>query len=68
MNTEKARKEDVSYSTGHVHSHCGPTYIKDRNYCRHFIPRTTPLGECEKVEGKISRTYWCELFSRISSS
>jgi hypothetical protein len=51
-------KKEVKYSLGHKDSHCGPVAKWKGGDCTHFI---TPHG-CEKVQGYINPTYWCELF------
>lgn len=66
----KAAKEDVSYSIGHLHSHCGPTFHDDRYYCKHFRPSAASSrdGGCDLVQGVISADHWCELYSRVRRS
>lgn len=60
----KHTKEEVNYSPGMMHSHCGPSFYDDKFYCRHFIPRATRLGACEHVEGEIAPDMWCQLYQR----
>lgn len=62
---QKRAKSDVNYSTGMLHSHCGPTFHGDKFYCRHFIPRINRTGNCDLVQGEIGRTMWCELYQRV---
>jgi hypothetical protein len=62
--TDKTPKEDVEYSRGHLHSHCGPTFHDDKFFCKHFIPRSGYMGLCETVAGAIDPTYWCHRFER----
>ena len=64
----KSAKSEVNYSTGMLHSHCGPTFHNDKHYCRHFIPKPGKIGACERVEGAIDPQYWCELFKRASKT
>lgn len=64
----KADKEQVSYSRGHLQSHCGPTFHDDRYYCRHFIPGTAWHGRCDVVKGEIDPTFWCERYERVKKS
>jgi len=64
----KLSKDEVGYGFGMKENHCGKAFEDDRNYCRHFIPPLSEsalnLGTCEKVEGPISRVFWCRLFAR----
>jgi hypothetical protein len=64
-------KQSVDYSRGHRDDHCGKAFADDEGYCRYFIePRSglaSELGACEKVEGEISRVFWCRLFARALS-
>ena len=52
-------------------AHCGKALENDESYGRYFIePRSglaTVLGRCEKVEGPISRVFWCRLFARTQT-
>lgn len=65
----KHAKDEVDYSKGMMHSHCGPTYHTDRFYCKHFIHKPARIsGECEVVEGGIMPEMWCELYKRIKKS
>lgn len=64
----KAAKSDVDYSQGMLHSHCGPVFHDDKYFCRHFIPGTSRVGRCEKVEGAIIPEMWCELYERTKKS
>jgi hypothetical protein len=69
---KQVSKQTAGYSLGRREAHCGKAYPDDENYCRHFIePRSglaTELGRCEKVEGPISRVFWCRLFARTRES
>jgi len=62
-------KQSVDYSRGHRDAHCGKAFEDDEGYCRYFIePRSglaSELGACEKVEGEISRVFWCRLFAPV---
>lgn len=51
---EKRAKADVDYSAGMPESHCG--------ICRYYSNES-----CEKVEGKINPSFWCELFERTAA-
>lgn len=64
----KHHKDEVHYSDGMLHSHCGPTFHDDRYYCKHFIPKTSRVGECDVVTGAILPEMWCELFKKTSRS
>jgi len=64
----KSAKSDVNYSTGMLHSHCGPTFRDDKFYCKHFIPKArSSNGTCDVVEGEIDPTYWCERYQRVKA-
>jgi hypothetical protein len=64
----KISKGEAQYSLGMKTSHCGRAFEDDHDYCRYFIPPLSDsaheLGTCEKVEGPISRVFWCRLFAR----
>lgn len=61
----KFAKSEVDYSRGMIDSHCGPTFIKDRGYCEHFIAQgKKPDGKCQLVEGEISPIMWCKKFEK----
>jgi hypothetical protein len=64
----KADKRSVNYSLGHKASHCGKVFDDDKGYCEHFVPHRNDHnalpGTCEKVEGGISRVYWCRLWAK----
>ena len=62
----KDSKEDVTYSKGMLHSHCGPIFHDDKSYCRHFIPGTGHYGTCEKVYGAIDPAFWCDRFVKAA--
>lgn len=65
--TDKLTKEEVHYSRGHVHSHCGPRWTDDTYTCRHFLSQSISLnrdGKCELVEGVIQPSYWCDRYQR----
>lgn len=64
---DKAGKDDVNYSRGHMQSHCGPTFHDDKFYCRHFIPGAGYAGTCEKVRGAIDPVFWCELYEKTKA-
>jgi hypothetical protein len=64
--SEKFSKEEVDYSRGHLHSHCGPVFHDDKHFCTHFIPRQGYLGLCEGVAGDIDPRYWCKRFLRAT--
>jgi hypothetical protein len=65
---DKRVKTSVDYSRGHQDSHCGKTFDDDKGYCKHFVPHRNDHhalpGTCTKVEGGISRIYWCKLFEK----
>ncbi len=58
-------------SSRHRESHCGKAFDDDKFYCRYFIePRSglaTDPGACEKVQGEISRVFWCRLWARADN-
>jgi hypothetical protein len=60
----KKSKEEVEYSKGHLHSHCGPVFHDDRFSCRHFQGRATRMGGCEIVAGEIDPEYWCTEYQK----
>lgn len=68
---DKLAKADVAYSSGHIHSHCGRTFLNDSHYCRHFIASgSLPNrdGKCRIVEGNIDSTYWCDRWERVKAT
>jgi hypothetical protein len=64
----KEPKDEVEYSTGHLHSHCGPTFHDDSYYCRHFIPGVGKIGTCEVVAGAIEPHMWCTLYLKTRAT
>lgn len=46
-------KTEAHYGEGMPQSHCG--------ICRYFLPQAK---RCRKVEGEITSSMWCKLFSR----
>ncbi len=60
----KEAKDDVHYSPGHLHHHCGPVFHDDRFYCRFYNPSATRVGTCDKVEGPIDADHGCDLYER----
>jgi hypothetical protein len=71
MMLKQVSKQAADYSLGRRDAHCGKALEDDESYCRYLIePRSglaTELGRCEKVEGPISRVFWCRLFARAQS-
>jgi len=63
--SSKKTKEEVDYSKGMLHSHCGPVFHDDRYYCQAFIARATHTGGCKKVAGAISPDHWCTEYHRV---
>lgn len=63
---EKFAKDDVSYSKGHLASHCGRMFADDAGYCKHFIDSGTHpiIGSCELVRGAIKRDFWCRKWKK----
>lgn len=64
----KVDKDDAEYGPGHWEHHCGPVFVDDKNYCRHFIPGAGIYGTCDKVTGLIDPTHGCRLFEKIRKS
>ena len=63
----KLDKDEVQYSRGMVHSHCGPTFRDDKHYCRHFIPGAGVYGACDEVNGAIDPIMWCIRFVKAKA-
>jgi hypothetical protein len=63
----KKSKEEVQYSKGHAHSHCGPVFHDDRWYCKHFEARATRMGGCEVVAGAIDPEFWCTEYNKANT-
>jgi hypothetical protein len=62
----KISKSEAHYSKGMSTHHCGPTFefsqgADPKKYCKFFVSGF-PKGTCQKVEGEIERTNWCELW------
>jgi hypothetical protein len=59
----KVSKQSVDCNLGMKESHCGKAFED--------VPPPSnsalELGTCEKVEGEISRVFWCRLFTRANS-
>lgn len=62
----KLTKQEVDYSIGMVHSHCGKVFSHDTHYCKHFSGGASirAKGTCEIVEGSIDPVYWCKEYSK----
>jgi hypothetical protein len=61
----KKDKDEVDYSRGMWESHCGPVFLNDKNYCKHFVPGSGPIyGTCEVVNGAIDPIMWCKEYKR----
>lgn len=68
MNKSKLPKDEVNYSRGLIHSHCGPCFKDDKWSCEHYQGHPAPAsGRCEIVEGEIKPIMWCEKFKRATS-
>jgi len=60
----KKTKDEVKYSKGHLHSHCGPVFHDDRWFCKHFLSRATRMGACQVVAGAIDPEFWCTEYQK----
>jgi hypothetical protein len=67
----KAHKRNVDYSRGMKERHCGKSFEDDTGYCKHFVEPPSQsigdLGTCARVQGEISRVFWCRLFARANT-
>lgn len=58
----KLTKEEVDYSRGMIHSHCGKVFANDSGHCKHFqgSGAVNTKGRCAIVDGAIDPLYWCK--------